>query len=263
MYSGELRTCKVEASTMAYPEPQRPMLLGNVLEVQFEYEGHPFWIAADYYMESEGTYLISYKVGMTGSWFATACEYGTFFEDIHIKCSKEEIVDVLQKALEEKKIYAAKRYLESVYQLMFRYNDPAYRRFQLPMAHALASITSMSTTDGVYIPFDDIRKSVLIRTVGNLYYYGHFSDDGTNLQLFGTETDAAYIKVGDITVPDQKKDAVEKLLYNYVETYKMLIHSSIQTTQMPIIAAEETLDPNWEQAITPYRGKEIQLWPEF
>lgn len=258
MYQG-----KAGAVIMAYPGLQMPTLFGNVLEIQFEYEGHRFWIGADYYLESEGTYLVSYKVGMTGSWFATACEYGTFFEDIHIECAKEEIVDILRKNLEEKKIHAAKRYLESVYQLMLRYNHPAYHRSQALLAHAFASITSLSTTDGVYIPFDGIRKSVLVRTRGNLCYYGHFSEDGSNLQLFGTETDAAYIKTGDIAVPDQEEDAVEKLLYDYAETYKILVHPSIQTTQMAIVAAEETLDPNWEQAIAPYRKKEIQLWPEF
>lgn len=200
---------------------------------------------------------------MTGSWFATACKYGTFFEDIHIECAEEEIVDILRKNLEEAKIYAAKRYLESVYQLMFRYNDPAYHSFQVLLTHALNFITSVSATDGIYIPFDGIRKSVLIRAKGNLYLYGHFSDDGSNLQLFGTETDAAYIKVGDIAVPAQKEGAIEDLLYDYVEAYKTQIHPSIQTTQMTIIAAKETLDSNWEQAIAPYREKEIQLWPEF
>lgn len=42
MYQGKSKMHKVGAVTMAYPNPQRSTLLGNVLETQFEYDGHQF-----------------------------------------------------------------------------------------------------------------------------------------------------------------------------------------------------------------------------
>lgn len=38
-----------------------------------------------------------------------------------------------------------------------------------------------------------------------------------------------------------------------------LIHAAIQTLRMDTTVDEEALDPNWEQAIAPYREEEIAL----
>ncbi len=183
-----------------------------------------------------------------------------FFDDIHIECTENEIVDILRKNMEGKKEYAAKRYLESVYRFMFYCDRPNHKGL---IAHALAFISSSSDTDGNYVAFEGIRRSVLIRAGGNCYYYGHFSADGTSLQLFGTETDAIYIRVGDIAVPNQDEAAIEKLLYEYHETRSIQVHPTIQTIQMETAVSQENNDPNWEQALAPYREREVKLWPKL
>lgn len=260
MHRSEPKIHTIGKAFVAMPEPQCPTLFGNVLEIKFEYENHQFWACADYYLESAHSYLVSYKVGLIDSWFATSFEYGVFFDDIHIECSEDEIADILRENIEEKKEYAAKRYLESVYKFMFYCDRPKHKGL---VAHTLAFISSSSDTGGNYVPFEGICKSVLIRAKGNISYYGHFNVDGTGIQLFGTETDATYIRVGDIAVSDQDESAIEKRLYEYHETRMIQIHPAIQTMQMEMAVSQEKNDPNWEQAIAPYREREVKLWPEL
>lgn len=131
MYLGPIETRKLGKATVAVPRPLRPTLFGHIYETIFDYEGHQFWIGADYYpeVESEGKYLVSYKVGIVDSWFATAFEYTVPLDDIYIECHEDEILNIVRRHIEEKKSYAAKRYLESIYTAMWWWDQPTHKVF--------------------------------------------------------------------------------------------------------------------------------------
>lgn len=202
---------------------------GYIYQTLFEYKGKQYWIGADYYPISEG-FLVSYKAGLVESWFSCSLEYGSFFPDLIIQCTKEDIEQVILEQVTKTKSQrdAARRVLHMAYNVeghlhawSHNGNEDFYEGFRaFPQ----------------YTPHSGRNKSILLRSSqysSSFYFYCHIDEENKNIQVFGTESDSSFSKVCDIAIPDQYQGSYAELIKSYYTVNRKSLEDLVQTGKLP------------------------------